>query len=67
MANIKICDMCGKTIKRRVEVFTTCFRVIRAVLGIEFACPKQYDLCAGCAVKVRDFIEKSVSEEATDA
>lgn len=67
MANIKICDMCGKTIENRAHLFKTHFRVIRAILGIEFAYPEEYDLCASCAVKVRDYIKKNVSEKATDA
>lgn len=67
MANIKVCDMCGKTIEDRAHLFKTSFRIIRAILGIEFAYPKEYDLCSGCAVKVRDYIDKSISEKATDA
>lgn len=66
MADLKICDMCGKTIENKYEFCKTRLRVIRALLGIDLANYKEYDLCAGCAVKVRDYIEKGVTKEARE-
>lgn len=67
MATRLTCDMCDKPIETRIENFQMLFRPIRAIVGIEFANPKYYDLCAGCAIKVRDFINHNISEKDTDA
>ena len=64
MAKIFTCDRCGKPIKKCHERIYTRLENTRWLLTIELSDYEAYDLCTGCALKVRDFIENnSVGED----
>lgn len=67
MANVITCDMCGNPIKKCYERRKTILKRDRGLLWIDLSDLVEYDLCTSCALKVKDFIENSSSNEVRDA
>lgn len=65
--DLKLCDMCGKRITERYELSKTKFHTIRTVLGIDLSSYEEYDLCIGCAIKVRAYIKRNITFRLKDS
>lgn len=56
MANVKICDKCGKTIEAKTwPIVVTSYRSVLAMETVENE--YSYDLCKSCMKELQTFIE----------